>query len=371
MMTVRSVVLTPMNPDTALTTGASGTTLTDPGSAQLISGFPPIGFARERPYRAAMDPDPTVTPRIGTAVVEPIDDAPGAEEGAAATTPDSEGEEVHGLRRSTTNKVLGGVAGGIAERFEIDANVVRVVFIVACALWGLGAAVYLAMWVFVPRSGEEPPPEDGPVTRLQRTWLAWGLLAAVVALFLIALSIGLGAVHAGAAIGVLWLVFLIAIAIAAVSRPSRRLTIRRFLALSFLVACSLVILVLASFAGFLASTGVPVAGGTGEVTWAPTTSFGAATYRLAIGYATLDLTQRPYSGRPVTIDASVAVGKLRVLIPRNAAVDLVSHVGAGSVWGPGPASGSSGPGKLPRLDLNVQVGAGSIWIYRVGTYPQP
>jgi len=328
-------------------------------------------LARAHPYRAVMDADPTETPRFGTDVVEPDEEAPGTEGTAPGAAPEPGGEEVHRLRRSSTNKVLGGVAGGIAERFEIDANVVRVVFVVACALWGLGAAAYLAMWVFLPRSDEPPQAEEAPPTRIQRTWLAWGLLAAVVAIFLIALSIGLGAVHAGAAIGVLWLVFLIAIAIAAVSRPSRRLTIRRFVALSFLVAFSVVILAVSSFAGFIASTGVPVTGGTGEVTWAPTASFGSGTFRLAVGYATLDLTQRPYSGRPVTIDASVAVGKLRVLIPRNAAVDLVSHVGAGTVWGPGPASGSTTPGKLPRLVLDVQVGAGSIWIYRVGTSPQP
>src|ERR1700690_1098741 len=57
------------------------------------------------------------------------------------------------LHRSATKRVFGGVAGGIAERFDIDANIVRVVFVVLTFLFGLGAAIYLAMWVLIPQSG--------------------------------------------------------------------------------------------------------------------------------------------------------------------------------------------------------------------------
>jgi len=48
------------------------------------------------------------------------------------------------LRRSTKRRMVGGVAGGIGERFDIDANIVRVVFVVLTVLYGLGAAIYLA-----------------------------------------------------------------------------------------------------------------------------------------------------------------------------------------------------------------------------------
>src|ERR1019366_6581496 len=56
------------------------------------------------------------------------------------------------LHRSSTKKVFGGVAGGIAERFDIDANIVRVVFVVVALAYGLGVAIYLAMWVLIPKS---------------------------------------------------------------------------------------------------------------------------------------------------------------------------------------------------------------------------
>jgi phage shock protein PspC (stress-responsive transcriptional regulator) len=53
------------------------------------------------------------------------------------------------LYRSQNNKIIGGVAGGIAEYFDIDPIIVRL------ALFGLmfsGAffLAYIAAWIFVP-----------------------------------------------------------------------------------------------------------------------------------------------------------------------------------------------------------------------------
>ena len=53
------------------------------------------------------------------------------------------------LYRSRHNKIIGGVAGGIAEYFDIDPIIVRL------ALFGLvfsGAFIlaYIAAWIFVP-----------------------------------------------------------------------------------------------------------------------------------------------------------------------------------------------------------------------------
>ena len=42
------------------------------------------------------------------------------------------------------------MCGGIAERFEVDATIVRVAFVVAACLWGVGVIVYLALWALVP-----------------------------------------------------------------------------------------------------------------------------------------------------------------------------------------------------------------------------
>jgi len=59
------------------------------------------------------------------------------------------------LRRSNTEKVIGGVCGGLAEYLRIDPLLVRVLFVVLAATTGLGLAAYLAMWVLVPAASAE------------------------------------------------------------------------------------------------------------------------------------------------------------------------------------------------------------------------
>ena len=61
------------------------------------------------------------------------------------------------LYRSTDNRWLAGVCGGLAKHFDIDPTLVRVIFIVL-ALIGLGGVIiYLLLWVLVP---QEPTEEE-------------------------------------------------------------------------------------------------------------------------------------------------------------------------------------------------------------------
>jgi phage shock protein PspC (stress-responsive transcriptional regulator) len=52
--------------------------------------------------------------------------------------------------RSSTEKVAGGVSGGLAEYFGIDVILVRVAFVVLALAGGAGVAAYVGLWVFVP-----------------------------------------------------------------------------------------------------------------------------------------------------------------------------------------------------------------------------
>ncbi len=54
------------------------------------------------------------------------------------------------LYRSNKNKMVGGVAGGLAEYFDIDPTIVRVVFVVALLMHGIGILAYILLWVIVP-----------------------------------------------------------------------------------------------------------------------------------------------------------------------------------------------------------------------------
>ncbi|MFD6855761.1 PspC domain-containing protein [Rhodococcus sp. NPDC060086] len=53
--------------------------------------------------------------------------------------------------RSTSQRMLGGVCGGIAEYFSVDINLVRAGAVLAAFVTG-GTAVllYLALWMLIP-----------------------------------------------------------------------------------------------------------------------------------------------------------------------------------------------------------------------------
>jgi len=59
------------------------------------------------------------------------------------------------LRRSAGDRMLGGVAGGIAQYLNADVTLVRVIIAVLALLNGVGVALYLAAWLLIPEDGEE------------------------------------------------------------------------------------------------------------------------------------------------------------------------------------------------------------------------
>lgn len=58
------------------------------------------------------------------------------------------------LYRSRTNRIIGGVAGGIAEYFDIDPIIVRLVTF-GLIFSGAFLLAYIAAWIFVPLSPEQ------------------------------------------------------------------------------------------------------------------------------------------------------------------------------------------------------------------------
>lgn len=57
------------------------------------------------------------------------------------------------FRRSRTDRMLGGVCGGLAETLGVDAALLRIA-LVAATLLGFGAAavIYLVCWLAVPEA---------------------------------------------------------------------------------------------------------------------------------------------------------------------------------------------------------------------------
>ncbi|MBK9159303.1 MAG: PspC domain-containing protein [Propionibacteriaceae bacterium] len=54
------------------------------------------------------------------------------------------------LTRSTTNKQIAGVCGGIAKALDVDPNLVRVLTVILALFTQIGWIAYLVMWAVVP-----------------------------------------------------------------------------------------------------------------------------------------------------------------------------------------------------------------------------
>jgi phage shock protein C len=67
------------------------------------------------------------------------------------------------LTRSTTDKKIAGVAGGVAAYFGIDPVLARIGFAVTALAGGAGLLAYVAMMIFVP-SDDAAPTSAHPAT---------------------------------------------------------------------------------------------------------------------------------------------------------------------------------------------------------------
>jgi phage shock protein C len=54
------------------------------------------------------------------------------------------------LYRSKTDRKLAGVCSGLAQYFNVDATLIRVLFVLLAVLGGSGLVLYVAMWIIVP-----------------------------------------------------------------------------------------------------------------------------------------------------------------------------------------------------------------------------
>jgi phage shock protein C len=70
--------------------------------------------------------------------------------GASTSSDGSFAAELNLLRRSRTDRWIGGVCGGLGQVSGVDAWVWRLVFALFTFTFGFGAVIYLLLWIFVP-----------------------------------------------------------------------------------------------------------------------------------------------------------------------------------------------------------------------------
>ena len=61
------------------------------------------------------------------------------------------------MRRSGHDKMLAGVAGGIARYLNADVTLVRVIIAALALFTGAGVALYVAARLLIPGDGEDQP----------------------------------------------------------------------------------------------------------------------------------------------------------------------------------------------------------------------
>ncbi len=59
------------------------------------------------------------------------------------------------LHRPTSDRMLAGVAAGIARYLGVDVTVVRILFAVLALIGGAGVPLYLAGWLLIPEDGSD------------------------------------------------------------------------------------------------------------------------------------------------------------------------------------------------------------------------
>jgi phage shock protein C len=55
------------------------------------------------------------------------------------------------LTRPRNGAMIAGVCAGLAQRFGVSANFVRLLFVISCLLPGPQFVIYLALWVVMPQ----------------------------------------------------------------------------------------------------------------------------------------------------------------------------------------------------------------------------
>jgi phage shock protein PspC (stress-responsive transcriptional regulator) len=59
------------------------------------------------------------------------------------------------IYRKTDDCIIAGVCGGLADYFEIDETLVRIIFVILTIGGGSGILLYLILWLVIPKEGKE------------------------------------------------------------------------------------------------------------------------------------------------------------------------------------------------------------------------
>jgi phage shock protein C len=94
------------------------------------------------------------------------------------------------LYRSQSNRMIGGVCGGLADYFALDATLIRIIWVAISILGGFGILIYIASLFIIPNNPDQSAGEKSE-NLIKDKNLFWGSLLVILGLFLILRQMGL------------------------------------------------------------------------------------------------------------------------------------------------------------------------------------
>jgi phage shock protein PspC (stress-responsive transcriptional regulator) len=269
------------------------------------------------------------------------------------------------LLRSKDDRLIWGVAGGLAAHIGFNASVVRLAFVVLTLFGGAGLLAYLVLAVALPQDdGTGKPVEESVWARLGKVVLVCILVAIALGLAagLALVSAWVTATGHGTAIAVTVIFLGLALVATAFATDVRRRATPPLLVLA---------LVLGIPAGAIAAADIKFDNSVGERTYTPTVAadIPADGYKLGTGQLVVDLRQLPWKpGQTISASAHLGMGQMIVSVPSK--VCVVGHATgkAGELIVAGDVSQGIDPevtqgsptSNAPRLDLDADIQLGQM-----------
>jgi phage shock protein PspC (stress-responsive transcriptional regulator) len=281
------------------------------------------------------------------------------------------------LTRSTDDRVLAGVAGGLGRYFGVDPVIFRIGFPLSLLFGGVGGLAYLLLAIFVPTDGDPDRAQrvGGGAQRIgQRLrgmgfWRGLGLI--VIAGLLIA---GLFVLAGGAAFAVA-LGWGVPVAIVIISIGALLLLAAFRGGARWLIPPAVALAIGASVA---AAGDLDFRGGIGDREYRPLTvaSIPADGYDLGVGRLVVDLRGLDWQKEQVVrLKVDLGAGQADVFVPENVCVSGTSHLRAGESQLAGELNDGwdvdqdiqAGSTATPRLEIDANVDFGQLRVINSNT----
>lgn len=213
------------------------------------------------------------------------------------------------LTRSSGDRVIAGVGGGLGKYIGIDPVVVRLVFIVTAFFGGAGVIAYAAAWLLVPSDADGAAHSAGK--RL-------GKLLGVATLTFLAAAAGFWGFAIGGGVPTALVIIAIGVMLAVAAFTG---------GLRWLI---LPAVAMALTAGTAAAAGLDIRGGMGERIYQPVSADTIRPeYKLGVGHLRLDLRNTDFSSGTTRVQIKLGVGQAEVLVPADVCVSSTAHISVG------------------------------------------